>query len=1030
LALVVVSLGAWSGLGAAAPDTNGETMIVPGGTEAISRLLGNVDTDHDRFTTSLNRVLLRTIRPDQDWKKIEGRAALDDLLLAVVELEGRLSFPLVLEGTSAESAQRLNAVTQILGFVLESPEPPFRVAARDDALAVNRQRCAQALGWNFASIAHRLDAGETVVLQLPHDAVRFPIDLESWRAMTGKPVTASTAFLAMVRDQRLGLVAEGLRRLTRETREALSRDDLAWLYANAPAAFYRYSFAIEVRDGTLKLPGGPETAAVWAAWVGGDPSNWRWFMRQLLVESDSEHAHVWSALYPVPDPVARYYVDNFIAEPWARTRLDPILEAMASVYGKRFFTAARDVGPGFQSLYRAVPLGGSDAHPHVPHGPGLWLDSLADDAVPKDDAALAKSVSKAMRSEIDAAQCLAQCITRADLASKKPFPVQRYLLTGHVLDGFPDLLTAENVFLVNRVAADYPQAIRALQLLQLSRAETVRAYLMAVSRFERGKKVADRVRRFQGGIELLVGMSQAAKVDAGILESALVDWLALFEGSGGDDPERIAVWLGALLHRLPEQPPKSPGRGPLERAWLDAMAMGTDPQAFEWEGLGYEGRRARDRAASMLALLEREDLPSVDDILRSVDELGELRSAVLDLDLERGQAIASRSIEGEAGARIPTEAGDRDRLLRDVLAASQARELSALDRRLNELLRSEAERLDPLLVAPPYLVSLSELDSVLLEGQRFIRRHKVVDSRPTSLYPDPWSAAHIARETEGAGTPYIVGYLGDVPSALIDIVVQSLNPGPTALHVALLPRHALWLEDATGPSWSRVTPEALQLVAALVNVGDSIVERAAAEIRAGERGPARDFAAQRVPLHRLENGTQSGAAAVSVTPSERFSLGMAAVAGDLRGGPAPELIDETRRALVDEALRETPDAWKSLEPVGARTPHLNGRFRPWMGSWLPYEALDRDASTDALVERELIDLRLAIALFLARHRLSPAVGSDLQRYALDRVPAELHPERAEDWETVIAWVDRLEEADLKDGMRRCLEKGLYRVSGY
>jgi len=677
-----------------------------------------------------------------------------------------------------------------------------------------------------------------------------------------------------------------------------------------------------------------------------------------------------------------------------------------------------------------VPFGGADPGPLIPHGPGLWLESLRGDAIPGSDSELARRVSKALRSRVDVPECLAQCMTRATAGSKDSFPIQRYLLTGHMFEDAPGLMTAENVFLVNRAVARHPQAIRALQRLRLSRPETVRAYLMTLPTFEPAEEVADRVARFQGGIELLVAMAEAGKVDTVVVEDALVEWLALFHGAPDDDlPERIAAWLGSLLRKLPETSPTNPGRGPLERSWLDAMAAGRDPQLFEWEGLGYEGRRGRDRAASMLALLEREDFPPVDDALRAMGEIAELDAAVYDLDLDRCREIASRLLEGAAALGPPSESGDRDRLLADLLAANHVRDLPYFDRRLDALLRSEAERIGSLLAAPPYLTSLSELDSVLFAGQRLVRRHQVVDARATTLYPDPWSGARIVRDTESGEGPYLVGYLGDAPRALIALVVQSLNPGPTALQVAILPRHARWLEDAAGSSWSRVTPQALRLAASLVDAGDSILEQAAADIRTGEHGPALDFAAARVPLYRLENESRRGAAAVRVSPSERFSLGLAAVEGDLRGGPAPQLFDETRRSVVRDALRETHDPWRALDAIGTATPHLNGRSRPWMGSWLPYEALDRDASTDALVERELIDLRLAIALFLARHRLPPELGSDLQRYALSRAPAEIRPETAEDWETVLAWVERLDDAYFRDGMRRCLEQGLYRVSG-
>jgi len=81
----------------------------------------------------------------------------------------------------------------------------------------------------------------------------------------------------------------------------------------------------------------------------------------------------------------------------------------------------------------------------------------------------------------------------------------------------------------------------------------------------------------------------------------------------------------------------------------------------------------------------------------------------------------------------------------------------------------------------------------------------------------------------------------------------------------------------------------------------------------------------------------------------------------------------------------------------------------------------------ALVERELVDLRIAIALYLARNGLPGSVGADLEAYVLTRVPREIELESAEDWESVLNWIGRLDGAYFDRGMRWCLERGYYRV---
>ena len=104
-------------------------MAVPGGTEVVSRLIGNVETDPERFASSLNRILLRAIRTDHDWQAVDARVELMTFLETVAELESRLSFPVKLDGLSSESLDHLDALGTVLGFVLDRESSPVRVEA-------------------------------------------------------------------------------------------------------------------------------------------------------------------------------------------------------------------------------------------------------------------------------------------------------------------------------------------------------------------------------------------------------------------------------------------------------------------------------------------------------------------------------------------------------------------------------------------------------------------------------------------------------------------------------------------------------------------------------------------------------------------------------------------------------------------------------------------------------------------------------------------------------------------------------------
>jgi hypothetical protein len=1014
-------------------STDRETMLVPGGIEAVSRLMGNVDADPERFASSLNRILLRAIRADHDWEAIDARVDLMNFLETIAELESRLSFPLELDGPSPESLDRLDALASVLGFMLDREVRPFRVEALEGEENGRRQRIAWALGWNLTQIAHRIGRGEVVTLDLHTDHVTPLVPLSYWEEVTHLRPTPASALHFMVTDQKLGLVAEGTARMTRETRDLLGPRDLRWLYERAPVAFYRYSTAFEVRDGALRFPGGSSAAGAWAEWIGVDPGDWRRLMRVTLTRSRSEPAHVWSALFFLPDPVARYFAENFISEPWTDERVEVVLQGIRSVYGRRFFNRARGLGGGFQLLYRAVPFEGNDPSPRIPENPGLWCVSMRDGSVPRSVGAASKIVSKSTEDSASPEEYLTRWMsTRCRVGRTDGLMIERYLRTGRLFERTPALSTPENIYFVNRAAGRFPSAVDALHRMRLTRPGSVRDYLIAVARLGEDVGAADRLVRFQGGVELLARMYEAGRVEDSALEAALGTWARLHDGTvpGARLEVAQAAWLRALLEHLPAVDHAAPGRGPLERAWLAAMAGGQDPQVFEWNGLAYEGHRGRDRAERMFRQLLREGVPPVDDVLWLEGRIGELQRVCEAGELERAREIAAdllRQADAEATGVGASGFAEIRGLLAGIREERKSGKLSGHAARLTRLLAVQAARLRPILVAPAYLPVLTGVENVLITDQRLVGRHVVVDRRAVRLFPwtGPWQNAEVVSRSDSAGGAYISGHLGEVTDILIRLHVRSLQPGSEGRQTGLFPREACCYRDVVCPAWSRISPQALDVVESLVRAGSTILEDALSQIDSG--GPAFDFVSERIPLYRLEKAVDLGSVSALVTPSDRLALGLAAVVGDDHGGPAPELLGDGGGEDLGRAVREVGRGPAGLDAVAAPTPHVNGRHHPWVGTWLPYEAFDREGPLAAMVERELVDLRTAIALYLARNGLPGSVGADLESYVVARVPQELELESAEDWESVLEWIARLNDAYFDRGMRWCLERGYYRV---
>jgi hypothetical protein len=1022
-------------------------ILVPGGTTAVSRLLGNLSTEPELFSASLNRVLIQTVRNDHAWEEVPTRVDLFALLQTVSELESTFEFPLVLESGSPVSAGEFDVLSRALGFSLRSRDPPLQLDAAEGDFADRRRRVARALGWNLTQIAYRLNQGESVTLEIPVDEVEPILPLKTWQRLTARHIRRDNALAEMVMDQPLGLLAEGLRRQTRETRIVLG-DEHSWVYHNATTAFFRYSATLEIRGGALVLPGGPETASAWSALVGVSTDEHREFLRALLTIENASYAHIWGTLYHLPEPVARYWVEQYVAPPHDSARLARLLSRLKSAHGNYFFRRARGRAEGFPFLARATPFDGHEAHPNFHGIPAVWLQSAKDGDDDLSRGSLDRSISRAGREEIVPDEALAAIMTGA--TSMDGFTVllsHRYAGIARVFQSSPELLTPEVVTALGRARTQYPATVDTIDRMRPTRAETVRDYFLAIGGLDELEFGADReqlLSDFQGGVGLVAALFAADHVPDEILDDALAEWVRLH--LDGTDADQVLAsrpdWLRSLLERLPPSDPFAPGRGPLEKAWLLALSPAEDPQFLRRDGLLYRGTRARDLAAGMLEHLERERIPSVDDLLGLHARLGELSAVCSSADAARAPELASETLgllrelseqrPGVGREGIEADGGGRlDALLERITRETEAAQIHAYPPRLERARLAVAGWLRPILIAPAYFEALSRVDNVLVSELPLIRRHAVVQHRVVDSIgaPDPmapWKLAQIVRASETDFGAHASGHLEGVPAALLGLHVQTRHPGASEL-LGLLTRQQTWYLDATRSPWHRVTPEISRFVEATLAAGDELIAGAIEELPSG-KGPRFDLVTARIPLYRLERLATGDRVVIGL--SERFALGLAATRGDAHGPAAPELLSETSRSALMETGAAVADLPRALHAVGAPTRHIDGRRKPWVGTWPPYEALDREAIVDALAEREVLDLRLRIIEYLARNDLPGETGADLEVYVLERVSRELRLEGEYDWETVVAWINRIDDDYLDQGIRWCMERGFYRVQDF
>ena len=965
-------------------------MEVPGGMAAVSRLLGHADETPDRFARSVNRILLETIRPDHDWREHEERILLSVYIATVCELEANYGPRIELSPSAGQGRRDFARLANLCGYSVHRERGRRVCIQRGGPEALHRRRATLALDWDLAGEAEKLDSGENVVLEIQRDLTETPLDFASWEAVTGRPVDSDTAFAELARDQRLGLVLEGLRHVTAETRVFLRDGQLSWIYHEASSPFYRYAAHLELRQGKLVVPGGSGAEEAWSELLGIPLNDTAPFIRSLLSTADGRGAYLWQLLSSVPptvlDQMASAGLDR--APPWPE-RLERMFHRLGEEEERLAFDRPR--APGFG-------IGDWDVLGLVfPAGPESWWDRQ-------------EPISRIVRASGFAAGCSGQGLlsdTRADL---------------------PLLLRAED---------RTPMALHTLESLCITDPALLRDYLELVAEMDRrasGRGQSWPAENFQGGVVLLRILAEAGWVGQTFIDDRLRSWVDLHRLAKRPEEAGSAQlqWLAGLLSDLPATSNDAPGRGERERAFIAALIRRRDPQAFHWRGIDYRGERGRDLAAAMAGRLVEQRIPCPDQVVKIAGQLAELTEACRSRDLERSRRIASalgNRISALPYPHFKPSPVERKKILNRLTAIRENRDpgrLGAMARAAEAAARLMGPEIRALLLCPAYLEAMGEADHFLFADRNLIRRHAISSAWGSKDHPvTPWRAATVIPAAHSDHGTHIAGHLTGVPAAMAAVLSLTSDPaaGTTTAFAQLEPA---WYENAVTTPWHRVTPELSRFVTAALEAGDGLIRNA---LESGGTRQALNPVRLIIPSARLQREAErlrvndDGPSLISL--SERFMAGLAvAESGPLTaavwGIPTP------CRKELEKARSLLGDDWRlQVNEAGAPTPAINGRGRSWVGYWPSYETLVRNGPVERLRERQLIDLRLSVIDYLGRHRLPGEVGADLFTDLLFAVPHELLMETARDWEGFLAWTAMLDEESFDERMRKCFASGRY-----
>ena len=1047
---LLVTAGAPSPLANASEPGDHITFPLIGGAAAYDRLLGHVATQPHRFVHSLNRVLLEQVDRDHDWKQVARRKELMELVLDLAKLDRRFGRAIELSG-SKEGQKLFEQLCDELGYTARWKRGEWTLLAKSGDGATRGQRLARALGWDLAAIGTRA-AEEPLTLELPVDTVELPLSEAEWRAITGRPTTDRATLAGpleeVIRDQRLGFVLEGRRRLSAETLEALDEVGWNWLYRHGQP-FMRYAAALRVEEGELVLPGGASAERAWATLLGTSPGDTVTFLRDLLDNRGARGAFLLHALSYQPDETVAFYIGAGDSATADESRFGRQVFRRIDDTTSIDFDAVRGGDLGFGTLVRSLPLDPEKGVLRLPGGPGLRYVAIRSADAPKDREALRRAVQRGRQRQLDEIAFLLSALTEQnDVLGVKRSALPRLIRTANLFGGREELLTPENVLLLARISDTAPAALPALELLEPRSAETVTDYLLAVAHLESLAPSVDSellIAQFQGGVEWIAAMALAERVAVPELERFLQSWSRLHQGASS--PYALAgrqlEWIVDLVAALPDAPDGAPGRDAEERRLIHALTAAQPGLVFEYDGIEYESRREEQLGRALAGHLERQGIPSAGELARAARRFADLGAAVAGGSIEQ-----ARSISGELAALISGWGGseteperevadlwprvmpvDRGKLLRELDDVARAKSENALRRRddsVQRALEAMARELRPFLLAPAYLVALGDEDNVYFEDPALVRKHLILRSVTSAVAVDTaFGGADVVADAAGLGA-HVRGPVAAVPLALAEFS-GAVGAG------AYLVRDRVWFQDLLRTRWHRISPRATRLVSTLVDAGRDVIARASAPSDgSAQQRRAVELVGARVPLARIEaQRAEAGRAGDRwlFSPSEELMVGLAVAERD-QGARGSLLGEEAARGLA-EAIDAAGDDWREeLRHAGAGTPALNGRSEPWVGDWPPYELLENERLLAALIERTMLDLRFATLAFLGRHSLPGEPGEDLMRAMLRDATSNVELESLRDWEGHLEWLNRVEDDRFDRELRTLFAAGRYSARGF
>jgi hypothetical protein len=293
--IVVASIAALLSLDvgvARASDTPGPSerlasAELPGTPEALARVAGlTKPVERARLVSEIVRALYGAYSPlptYQDQTRIY-LTTLENARIAwrSASTNGGLSLP---ASTAVPTTSLTNALAA-LGWRLKKDGARWHLVDGPEPAA--RQRALQLSGVDVASLARRLEAGESVAWPVSSFTVPLPLGYATWRSLLGSTARDDAGIVpALIVERRAALLYYGLMECGPGMTDLAGRSpNLLQTLGRRASTFAAFGSSFAVAAGRVATPGGPPYADVWDAFLKR-PSSSPAAVFDLLLEHDA-----------------------------------------------------------------------------------------------------------------------------------------------------------------------------------------------------------------------------------------------------------------------------------------------------------------------------------------------------------------------------------------------------------------------------------------------------------------------------------------------------------------------------------------------------------------------------------------------------------------------------------------------------------------------------------------------------------------------------------------------------------------------